>query len=260
LLVYRRPDRPADRIGRSLIDILATRAGEVLHHDRSALRLLREQGEEEVREAGAGRPRLRPGLAEDVPGFMGVSAARAEAVSRCVRAAPTDLHVLFLGETGTGKELFALAIHQNSPRAGKAFKVLNCAAVSETLLESELFGHVKGAFTGAIVDRKGLIQAADGGTLFLDEIGDMPLPMQAKLLRTLDTGEVLRVGTNDTQYFDVRFVAATNHDLSELVRTGAFREDLFYRLHAQAAIRRAVLETSLTFDAMWYGFDRFLES
>jgi two-component system response regulator HydG len=119
--------------------------------------------------------------------------------------------------------------------------VLNCAAVSETLLESELFGHVRGAFTGAIADRKGLIQAADGGTLFLDEIGDMPLPMQAKLLRTLETGEVLRVGTNDTQYFDVRYVAATNHDLSELVRTGAFREDLFYRLHAQAAIRLPAL-------------------
>ncbi len=169
-------------------------------------------------------------------GIIGTSEAILREIKRLKKIARSKSTVLIVGETGTGKELFALAIHQNSPRAGKPFKVLNCAAVSETLLESELFGHVKGAFTGAIVDRKGLIQAADGGTLFLDEIGDMPLPMQAKLLRTLETGEVLRVGTNDTQYFDVRFVAATNHDLSELVRTGAFREDLFYRLHAQAAI------------------------
>ena len=113
------------------------------------------------------------------------------------RIATSDASVLIQGETGTGKELFAQALHLNSPRAGKPFKVLNCAAVSETLLESELFGHVKGAFTGAIVDRKGLVAAADGGTLFLDEIGDMPLPMQAKLLRTLETGEVLPVGTNE---------------------------------------------------------------
>lgn len=104
-------------------------------------------------------------------------------------------------------------------------------------MESELFGHVKGAFTGAVVARKGLVQAADAGTLFLDEIGDMPLQMQAKLLRTLETGEVLPVGSNDTQYFDVRFVAATNHDLSELMRKGRFREDLFYRVHAHGAIR-----------------------
>lgn len=170
-------------------------------------------------------------------GIIGSSEAINREIKRLKKIARSKSTVLIVGETGTGKELFALALHQNSPRAGKAFKVLNCAAVSETLLESELFGHVKGAFTGAIADRKGLVQAADGGTLFLDEIGDMPLPMQAKLLRTLDSGEVLRVGTNDPQYYDVRYVAATNHDLAELVRTGAFREDLFYRLHAQAAIR-----------------------
>jgi len=170
-------------------------------------------------------------------GIIGTSDAILREIKRVKKIARSKSTVLIVGETGTGKELFAQAIHQNSPRAGKPFKVLNCAAVSETLLESELFGHVKGSFTGATADRKGLVAAADGGTLFLDEIGDMPLAMQAKLLRTLETGEVLRVGSNDVQYFDVRFVAATNHDLSGLVREGRFREDLFYRLHAQAAIR-----------------------
>ncbi len=170
-------------------------------------------------------------------GIIGNSVAIMREIKRLKKIARSKSTILIVGETGTGKELFAQAIHQNSPRAGRPFKVLNCAAVSETLLESELFGHVKGAFTGAVVDRKGLIQAADRGTLFLDEIGDMPLQMQAKLLRTLETGEVLPVGTNDTLYFDVRFVAATNHDLSELMRKARFREDLFYRLHAHGAIR-----------------------
>jgi len=170
-------------------------------------------------------------------GIIGKSDAIKREIRRVQKIARSKSTVLIVGETGTGKELFAQAIHQNSPRQGKPFKVLNCAAVSETLLESELFGHVKGAFTGAVVDRKGLIQAADGGTVFLDEIGDMPQAMQAKLLRTLETGEVLPVGSNDTQYFDVRFVAATNRELQELVREGTFREDLFYRLHAHGAIR-----------------------
>ncbi len=170
-------------------------------------------------------------------GIIGNSDTIRREIKRLKKIARSKSTVLIVGETGTGKELFAQAIHQNSQRAGKPFKVLNCAAVSETLLESELFGHVKGAFTGAVTDRKGLVQAADGGTLFLDEIGDMPLQMQAKLLRTLETGEVLRVGTNDVAHFDVRFVAATNHDLSELVRKGEFREDLFYRIHAHGAIR-----------------------
>jgi len=170
-------------------------------------------------------------------GIIGASAAIQREIKRLKKLARSKSIVLIVGETGTGKELFAQAIHQNSPRAGKPFKVLNCAAVSESLLESELFGHVKGAFTGAIADRKGLVAAADGGTLFLDEIGDMPQPMQAKLLRTLETGEVLPVGSNDIQYFDVRYVAATNRDLTELVRSGEFREDLFYRVHAHGAIR-----------------------
>ncbi len=170
-------------------------------------------------------------------GIIGKSETILREIKRLKKIARSKSTVLITGETGTGKELFALALHHNSPRAGKPFKVLNCAAVSETLLESELFGHVKGAFTGAVVDRKGLIQSGDGGTVFLDEIGDMPMQMQAKLLRTLETGEVLPVGSNDTQYFDVRFVAATNRDLQELVRNGHFREDLLYRVHAQGALR-----------------------
>jgi len=207
--------------------------------------VLRDKVSRAAKQALAGRDarllKEQVDQAFEFSGIIGTSDAILREIKRLKKIARSKSTVLIVGETGTGKELFALAIHQNSPRAGKPFKVLNCAAVSETLLESELFGHVRGAFTGAIADRKGLIQAADGGTLFLDEIGDMPLPMQAKLLRTLETGEVLRVGTNDTQYFDVRYVAATNHDLSELVRTGAFREDLFYRLHAQAAIRLPAL-------------------
>jgi len=170
-------------------------------------------------------------------GIISTSQIMRKEIKRLGKVARSKSTVLIVGETGTGKELFAQAIHQNSPRAGKPFKVLNCAAVSETLLESELFGHTKGAFTGAVTDRKGLVEAADGGTMFLDEIGDMPQSMQAKLLRTLETGEIIKVGTNDVQYFDVRFVAATNHELSELVREQKFREDLFYRLHAQGAIR-----------------------
>ena len=173
----------------------------------------------------------------DYCGIIGNSAAVKREIKRLEKIARSKSTVLIVGETGTGKELFAQAIHQNSPRSGKPFKVLNCAAVSETLLESELFGHVKGAFTGAIANRQGLIESADGGTLFLDELGDMPLPMQAKLLRTLETGEVLPVGTNEVRFFDVRIVAATNRDLSEMVRKGEFREDLFYRIHAHGAIR-----------------------
>ena len=170
-------------------------------------------------------------------GLIGRSAALAKEIKRVKKVARSKSTVLIIGETGTGKELIAAAIHKNSPRSGKPFQVVNCAALSETLLESELFGHVKGAFTGAIADKKGILEAADGGTLFLDEIGDMPPPMQAKLLRTLESGEVQRVGSHHTRRVDVRFVAATHRNLLEAVEQGRFREDLFYRLHTQGAIR-----------------------
>ncbi|MCE5186337.1 MAG: sigma-54 dependent transcriptional regulator [Planctomycetaceae bacterium] len=146
------------------------------------------------------------------------------------RVAPTDLPVLIEGESGTGKELTARAIHDNSNRRQKAFFPLNCAGLSESLLESELFGHVKGAFTGAAVDRKGLFQMADKGTLFLDEIGDMPLVMQAKLLRVLEDGLVMPVGGSTPIRVDVRVISATNHDLAQLVEQKKFRQDLFFRI------------------------------
>ena len=146
------------------------------------------------------------------------------------RVAPTDLTVLIEGESGTGKELTARALHDNSKRHSKAFYPLNCAGLTETLLESELFGHVKGAFTGATVDRKGLFQMADRGTLFLDEIGDMPLLMQAKLLRVLEDGLVLPVGGNTPIRVDVRVISATNHDLAKLVEEKKFRQDLYFRI------------------------------
>ncbi|HNQ21517.1 MAG TPA: sigma-54 dependent transcriptional regulator [Phycisphaerae bacterium] len=203
--------------------------------------VLRDRVQRAARQALAAREarllKEQMGKAFEFSGIIGTSEVMHRLIKRVQKLARSKSTVLIIGETGTGKELFAQAIHLNSPRAGGPFKVLNCAAVSETLLESELFGHVKGAFTGAITDREGLVEAADDGTMFLDEIGDMPLTMQAKLLRTLETGEVIRVGTNETLHFDVRFVAATNHDLTELLRAGRFREDLFYRLHAQAALR-----------------------
>jgi len=146
------------------------------------------------------------------------------------RVAPTDLAVLIEGQSGTGKELTAKAIHVNSKRADKPFFPINCAGLSESLLESELFGHVKGAFTGATADRKGLFQMADKGTLFLDEIGDMPMNMQAKLLRVLEDGLVLPVGGSSAVRVDVRIISATNHDLAKLVEEKTFRQDLYFRI------------------------------
>jgi DNA-binding NtrC family response regulator len=147
------------------------------------------------------------------------------------RAAPAAGTVLITGETGTGKELAARAIHAGSTRAERPFVALNCAALTESLLENELFGHGKGAFTGAEAARAGLIEHASGGTLFLDEIGTMSKSVQAKLLRAVEAGEVRRIGENDSRKVDVRFVAATNVDLKAAVDAGEFRSDLYYRLH-----------------------------
>ncbi|MBN1457465.1 MAG: sigma-54-dependent Fis family transcriptional regulator [Sedimentisphaerales bacterium] len=146
------------------------------------------------------------------------------------RVAPTNISVLIEGASGTGKELTARAIHNNSKRKDKAFRPINCAGFSETLLESELFGHVKGAFTGADADRKGLFQVADKGTLFLDEIGDMPQKMQAKLLRVLEDGVIIPVGSTKPIVVDVRIISATNHNLTKLVDEQKFRQDLYFRI------------------------------
>ncbi len=146
------------------------------------------------------------------------------------RVAPSRSTVLITGESGTGKELVARALHDNSPRVGKSFVPVNCGALTETLLESELFGHQKGSFTGAVADKKGLFEEADRGTLFLDEIGETSPALQVKLLRVLQEGEIRRVGGSGPIKVDVRVICATNRDLEEEVRRGAFREDLFYRL------------------------------
>jgi len=162
--------------------------------------------------------------------IYGDSPAIQEVRGRIARVAPTHATVLITGETGTGKELVARAIHRNSPRASKPFVAVNCAAFTETLLESELFGHEKGAFTGADRQRPGLFEAAHEGTLFLDEAGEMSLAAQAKLLRVLTDGQVLRVGSTRPRRVDVRVLVATHRNLEQRVKEGLFREDLFYRL------------------------------
>jgi two-component system, NtrC family, response regulator len=162
--------------------------------------------------------------------IIGKSKAIQSAISLAKKVAPTDANVLLLGETGTGKEVFAQAIHSAGSRKNKSFLALNCSAFSNELLESELFGHKEGAFTGATKDKKGLIEEANGGTLFLDEIGEMHLDLQSKLLRVLETSEFIKVGDTKSVKINVRIIAATNRNLEEEVRAGKFREDLFYRL------------------------------
>ena len=176
---------------------------------------------------------LKPGRVEpgglDVPG--GRDPRMEVALRLCTRAAASTINVLILGETGVGKEVLARSLHAQSNRSRAPFLALNCAGLAETLIESELFGHEKGAFTGAATAKPGLLESANGGTVFLDEIGEMPLPLQARLLRVIETREVLPVGGVKTRAIDVRFVSATNRDLEAEVLAGGFRRDLFFRLN-----------------------------
>ena len=167
-------------------------------------------------------------------GIIGSCPPMLDMYSKIRKVAPTDSNVLIQGESGTGKELVARALHNLSRRAKAPMISVNCAAIPESLIESELFGHEKGAFTGASAGRAGLVEAADGGTLFLDEIGELPLEAQARLLRVLQEGEIRRVGSVQSQKVDVRLIAATHRDLKSLAKVGQFREDLYYRLHVIA--------------------------
>src|SRR6187401_529373 len=164
-------------------------------------------------------------------GIIGNSPALNYALSTAVQVANTDLSVLIVGESGVGKEVFSMIIHALSPRKHNPFIAVNCGAIPEGTIDSELFGHEKGSFTGAVDSRKGYFETVNGGTIFLDEIGEMPLGTQARLLRVLETGEFIRVGSSKVQKTDVRVIAATNKDLLEFTQAGKFREDLYYRLN-----------------------------
>ncbi len=163
-------------------------------------------------------------------GIIGDSKPLLQSINLAKKVAPTDTTVLLTGETGTGKEVFAAAIHQSSSRKHQNFVAINCSAFSHDLLESEMFGHLAGSFTGATKDKKGLFEEANGGTIFLDEVGEMALDLQAKLLRVIENGEFLKVGENKPTKVDVRIIAATNRDLPKEIESGHFRQDLFYRL------------------------------
>lgn len=205
------------------VNCFATRLSDI--KEMQTLQQELEQERKRVKELNT-----RLGAAFNFRRLIGASPPMVKFKELCAKTAHSDITVLIQGETGTGKELVANIIHANGLRADGIFFIQNCAAIPEALLESELFGHKKGAFTGAVFDKKGIFEHADKGTIFLDEIGDMSLPIQAKLLRLLQEGEIRPVGSNQVKHVDVRVISATNKDLFQEVRKGRFREDLFYRL------------------------------
>src|SRR6185503_14549653 len=197
--------------------------------DEVILTLRKAEERERLRQTVAGlRAQLDSGPAER--GVVAQSAAMRSALELVARVAEHATTVLITGESGTGKEVVARAIHRASPRAARGFVAINCAAIPENLLESELFGHMKGSFTGATADKAGLFEAAEGGTLLLDEIGEMPLALQAKMLRVLQESEIRRIGDHRARRVNARIIAATARDLAADAQTGKFREDLYYRL------------------------------
>ena len=223
-LIYLDTVRPAVTFDDSHLQLLTAIAG---------ICTLALQNVREIQDLEGENRRLRDEL-KITHNLMGESPRMIQVYKSIAKVAPTESTVLFQGESGTGKELAARAIHDNSPRASRPFVAINCAAVTETLLESELFGHEKGSFTGAHAQKRGLLETANGGTAFLDEVSELALPLQAKLLRVLQERELMRVGGNAPVKIDVRIVAATNRDLAEFAKTGRFRQDLFYRLNVVA--------------------------
>jgi len=199
-----------------------------LDHEAAVRALPASTDPEEVEQVVQRLLRLRQ--VRENSGMVGRSRVVAEMLSLVAHAAPLDVNILIQGESGTGKDLIAQAIHRNSQRSAGPFISLNCGAISEGVLESELFGHVRGAFTGAVGDHAGVFKRADGGTLFLDEVAEMPLGMQTRFLRALETGDFTPVGGRKSEHSDIRLVAATHRDLGEAVARGLFRQDLYYRL------------------------------
>jgi len=222
-LIYVGNDNVVSLFEESSLDVLTIFAGQASLILQNAI-LLDEVESDRDRLAGKLDDQRFGDIIGSCPSLM-------EVFRKVEKVAATDISVLITGETGTGKELVAREVHRRSPRAKGAFIVVNCGAIPENLMESELFGHVRGAFTGAVATRQGRFQLADGGTLFLDEIGEMPLALQVKLLRALQERVVMKVGDTKTEKVDIRVVAATNRELDTEVREGRFREDLFYRLN-----------------------------
>ncbi len=223
-LIYLDTVRPAVTFDDSHLELLTAIAG---------ICTLALQNVRQIEDLEGENRRLRDEL-KITHNLMGDSPRMIQVYKAIAKVAATESTVLLQGESGTGKELAARAIHDNSPRAARPFVAINCAAVTETLLESELFGHEKGSFTGALAQKKGLLEIANGGTAFLDEVSELALPLQAKLLRVLQERELMRVGGNTPVKIDVRIIAATNRDLAEFAKSGRFRQDLFYRLNVVA--------------------------
>ena len=256
LLIQALSQRPLTEGDLDLATVLARQVGTPL---LAALRLVRAQEEARALQAENRALRERAREAPRFPRLVGRSPVMQEVFEQMAAVAAVDTTVLVLGETGTGKELVARSIHEASPRRSRRFAAVNCGALADALLDSELFGHVRGAFTGATEDKRGLFEHADGGTLFLDEVGEVSPALQVKLLRVLQEGEVLPVGSSAPRKVDVRVVAATNRDLPVEVAAGRFRQDLYYRIHVFPIRLPPLRERGRDIDLLVEAFLRQLE-